>query len=70
MCSKMGIDEEIPGWKPGKSVGYCEACTLKMLDDESLESDQSGTNLQCTKECESSSCTSDNQLNKKIERQA
>ena len=39
MCSKMGIDEEIPGWKAGKSVGYCEACILKMLDDESLESD-------------------------------
>ena len=68
MCSKMGINEEIPGWKAEKSVGYCEACTLKRLDDESLESDQSGTSLQCTKECESSSCTSDNQLKKKIER--
>ena len=24
ISSEMEIDEEIPGWKPGKSVGYCE----------------------------------------------
>ena len=23
ICSEMEIDEEIPGWKPVKSVGYC-----------------------------------------------
>ena len=68
VCSEMEIDEEIPGWKAGKSVGYCEACTLKMLDEESVESDQSGTNLQCMKECESFSCTNNNQLKKKLER--
>ena len=37
----MEIDKEIPGWEPGKSVGYYEACGLKMLDDESVESHQS-----------------------------
>ena len=41
MCSEMEIDKEIPGWEPGKSVGYYEACGLKMLDDESVESHQS-----------------------------
>ena len=64
----MEIGEEIPGWKPGKSLGYCETCILRMLDNESLESDQSGTKLQGSKECESSSYTSNNQLKKKMER--
>ena len=39
MCSGMEIDEEILGWKPGKCVGYCKVCTLKMLDNESVESE-------------------------------
>ena len=45
-CSEMETDKEIPGWEPGKPVGYYETCGLKMLDDESVESHQSGESHQ------------------------
>jgi hypothetical protein len=37
-CSEPECDEETPGWKAGKSVGYCEDCSLRILDEDSDES--------------------------------
>ena len=37
-CSEMECDEEQLGWKAGKWVAYCKACTL--LSMENNESDE------------------------------
>ncbi len=54
-CSEIENEEETPGWKAGKSVGYCEECSLQMLGKVS----ESEVNVY------SASC---HQLEKKIER--
>ena len=56
MCSEIQNDEEISGWKAGKSVGYCEECCLRMLDQDQ------------THQSESVCSSSGQQLEKKIER--
>ena len=52
-CSEPEYDEETPGWKAGKSVGYCEDCSLRILDE--LDSDQTSQTHQSetkSKDCQ------------------
>ena len=42
-CSEPEYDEETPGWKAGKSVGYCEDCSLRILDEDSDQFHQGET---------------------------
>ena len=48
-CSEPEYDEETTGWKAGKSVGYCEDCSLRILDEDSEQTHQSETK---SKDCQ------------------
>ena len=50
-CSVFENDEDVPGWKVGSSVAYCESCfkekmTKEMNYEEDLQKQASGSKIQ------------------------
>lgn len=37
ICSDQEVNEDIPGWKPGKSSRYCEECSLRQIQTDHAE---------------------------------
>ena len=36
-CSEPELDEEVDGWRAGKSVGYCNECHMAKVEAEGAE---------------------------------